>query len=49
LEDTRPRRRWLEFSVEALIRILGLSTIGFVILIFLFLLREGLPLFFEVW
>jgi phosphate transport system permease protein len=48
LEDTRPRRRWLEFSVEALIRILGLSTIGFVILIFLFLLREGLPLFFEV-
>jgi phosphate transport system permease protein len=48
LNETKPRRRWLEFSMEALIRVLGLSTIGFVLLIFLFLLREGLPLFFEV-
>jgi phosphate transport system permease protein len=40
--------RWLEFSIEALIRTLGFSTIGFVLLIFLFLLREGVPLFFEV-
>ena len=48
MNDMRPRRRWLEFSVEALIRILGLSTIGFVVLIFLFLLREGVPLFVEV-
>jgi phosphate transport system permease protein len=48
LNDTQPRRRWLEFSIEALIRVLGLSTIGFVVLIFLFLLREGVPLFLEV-
>jgi len=46
-----PRRfqhRWIEFAIEALIRVLGFSTIGFVALIFLFLLREGVPLFFEV-
>jgi len=43
-----PRRRWTEFSIEALIRVLGFSSIGFVLLIFLFLLREGLPVFFEV-
>jgi len=40
--------RWTEFVVEALIRVLGFSSIGFVALIFLFLLREGLPVFFEV-
>lgn len=48
MNDTRPRRRWLEFSIEALIRVLGLSTIGFVVLIFLFLVREGLPFFLKV-
>ncbi|HVO38388.1 MAG TPA: phosphate ABC transporter permease subunit PstC [Spirochaetia bacterium] len=37
-----------EFIMEALIRVLGFSTIGFVLLIFLFLLREGIPVFFEV-
>jgi phosphate transport system permease protein len=37
-----------EFFIEALIRVLGFSTIGFVLLIFLFLLREGLPVFFKV-
>jgi phosphate transport system permease protein len=37
-----------ERIVEALIRVLGFSTIGFVALIFLFLLREGLPIFFQV-
>jgi phosphate transport system permease protein len=42
------RRRWTEFAIEALIRVLGFSTIGFVLLIFLFLLREGVPVFFEV-
>jgi phosphate transport system permease protein len=42
------RRRWVEFTIEALIRALGLSSIGFVALIFLFLLGEGLPVFFEV-
>jgi len=45
-ENLNPR--WTEFVVEALIRLLGFSSIGFVALIFLFLLREGLPLFFEV-
>lgn len=40
--------RYAEFLIEALIRVLGFSTIGFVLLIFLFLLREGLPVFFEV-
>jgi phosphate transport system permease protein len=42
------RTRWTEFTIEALIRVLGFSTIGFVLLIFLFLLREGLPAFVEV-
>jgi len=37
-----------EFAIEALIRVLGFSTIGFVLLIFLFLIREGVPVFFEV-
>jgi phosphate transport system permease protein len=40
--------RWEEFSIEALIRVLGFSSIGLVFLIFLFLLREGIPVFFEV-
>jgi len=43
-----PRARWTEFAIEALIRVLGFSTIGFVALIFLFLLREGLPALAEV-
>ena len=42
------RSRWREFAVETLIRVFGLSTIGFVTLIFVFLLREGLPIFREV-
>jgi len=37
-----------EFLVVSIIRILGFSTIGFVVLIFFFLLREGLPAFSEV-
>jgi len=44
----KPGRRWLEFVVESLIRVVGFSSIGFVALIFLFLVREGLPFFFEV-
>ncbi len=43
-----PAARLTEFAVEALIRILGFSTVGFVALIFIFLLREGLPVFAEV-
>ena len=43
-----PRKRWSEFTIEAIIRVLGFSSIGFVILIFFFLVREGLPAFFEI-
>lgn len=42
---TKPQRR--EFVVEALIRAAGFSAIFFVVLIFLFLLREGAPAFWE--
>ncbi len=34
---------WVEFGIQSLIRVLGVSTIGLVALIFLFLLVEGLP------
>ncbi len=37
-----------EFIIESLIKVTGFSSIGFVVLIFLFLLREGVPVFFEV-
>ncbi len=37
-----------EFVVENTIRVLGLSSIGLVALIFFFLLREGLPFFWQV-
>ncbi|MBE3064926.1 MAG: hypothetical protein IMZ69_07900, partial [Spirochaetes bacterium] len=44
----RERRfRASEFAIEAVVRVLGFSTIAFVLLIFLFLLREGVPAFFE--
>lgn len=43
-----PRRFWAEFTIETTIRMLGFSTIGFVLLIFLFLLREGVPVFYQV-
>ena len=43
-----PPKRRLEFAIEATIRVLGFSAIGFVALIFLFLLKEGLPAFYEV-
>ena len=46
--DRLGRVRWTEFAVETLIRVLGFSTIGFVALIFLFLLQQGLPTFFEI-
>ena len=41
------RTHWSEFAIEALIRTLGFSTVGFVLLILVFLLREGVPIFFE--
>jgi phosphate transport system permease protein len=48
MKNGLPHLRWTEFAVEAFIRVLGFSSIGFVVLIFLFLLREGVPTFFEV-
>lgn len=40
--------RWGEFLITRLIKVAGYSAIVFVGLIFFFLLREGLPTFFEV-
>jgi len=48
MKNGLPHLRWNEFIIEAFIRVLGFSSIGIVVLIFLFLLREGVPIFFEV-
>ena len=40
--------RWQEFIIENLIRIAGVSTIIIVGLIFLFLVREGIPTFLDI-
>src|SRR3972149_5239540 len=47
LSDKR-RTSLSEFVAERLIRVSGLAAIGFVVLIFAFLLSEGLPAFGEV-
>ncbi|MEW5957709.1 MAG: phosphate ABC transporter permease subunit PstC [Chloroflexota bacterium] len=39
---------WQEFLIEGLIRVAGVSTIFIVGLIFLFLLREGIPTFLDI-
>jgi phosphate transport system permease protein len=39
---------WREFSIEQLIRLMGVSAIGLVLLIFLFLIKEGAPALLEV-
>ncbi len=41
-------KQWGEFLLETIVRLSGLSTIGFVILILAFLLYEGAPLFWQV-
>lgn len=41
-------RQWSELLIEAVIRVSGFSAIFFVVLIFAFLLREGLPALFAV-
>lgn len=46
--DESSGKSFSEFLIESSIRVLGFSTIGFVLLIFLFLLREGVPVFWEV-
>ncbi len=51
MEEPREKREPFKlgtFLIENFVRVAGFSVIGFVILIFLFLLREGLPAFFEV-
>jgi phosphate transport system permease protein len=40
--------RLSEFVIETVVRVLGFSAIGFVTLIFVFLMREGVPAFLEV-
>jgi phosphate transport system permease protein len=47
VQDKRGRG-WAEFTVETAVRLVGFSSVAFVLLIFLFLLREGVPLFLEV-
>jgi phosphate transport system permease protein len=42
------RARWGEFTIQALIKVAGFSVVGFVILIFVFLLREGVPAFYKI-
>jgi phosphate transport system permease protein len=42
------RAGWSEFVLESIVRLAGFSTIGFVVLIFLFLLQQGVPAFFRV-
>jgi phosphate transport system permease protein len=44
----RQRRPGFEWIIETLIRVLGVSTIGLVAIIFIFLLTEGVPAFFQV-
>ncbi|MHB1318775.1 MAG: phosphate ABC transporter permease subunit PstC [Anaerolineae bacterium] len=41
-------RSAFEWTIETLIRVLGVSTVGLVAIIFLFLLTEGVPAFFQV-
>lgn len=48
LVDRLPRLRWNELAIEGLIRVAGISTIVIVGLIFLFLIREGLPAFLDI-
>lgn len=44
----RGQSRWGEMAIEGLIRAAGVSTIVIVGLIFLFLLREGIPAFLDI-
>ncbi|MFQ5592730.1 MAG: phosphate ABC transporter permease subunit PstC [Anaerolineae bacterium] len=46
--EAAPTRLLHEMLIEGLIRTAGISAVIFVLLIFLFLVREGLPAFFEV-
>ena len=46
--DTTQGRDWGEFFIEGTIRVAGISSIVIIGLIFLFLLREGLPAFLDI-
>ncbi len=46
--DNTSNKRWSEWAIEVLIRVLGLSTIGLVAMIFVYLLVEGVPAFVRV-
>jgi phosphate transport system permease protein len=46
--DAANRRNWGEFFIEGLIKVAGISSIVIIGLIFLFLLREGLPAFLDI-
>jgi phosphate transport system permease protein len=47
MKAAKPRVRWFEFAIESFIRVMGFSTIAFVVLILFFLLREGAPILVE--
>lgn len=47
-EAAGPSRRWGEMVIEGVIRLAGISAILIITLIFLFLLREGLPMFLDI-
>jgi phosphate transport system permease protein len=46
--DQIAERRWGELIIEGVIRVAGISSIVIIGLIFLFLLREGLPAFLDI-
>jgi phosphate transport system permease protein len=46
--NARSRTPAGEFVIQSLIKVAGFSVIGFVMLIFLFLLREGVPAFYKI-
>jgi len=46
--QTKPQRRWGEWIIETTVRVSGVSTIFIVALIFLFLLKEGIPTFLDI-
>ncbi len=46
--DEIAERRWGELIIEGVIRVAGISSIVIIALIFLFLLREGLPAFLDI-
>ncbi len=44
----KTQRRWGEWIIETTVRVAGVSTIFIVALIFLFLLKEGIPTFLDI-